>query len=880
MGKGGAVAAEQQVNEYNMSIHFGICAELDAITAVYVGEKQAWSGNVTAEAAIAIDRPDLFGGPKKEGGVRGVAYYLPGNKTQVLPTGLAVRRGLTFLTSPAYRGLASVYFVGATAGFAPVANGGRPGFYWGATPYLQSVWITGRRAPKGLNPAYAMVGNQLAAQISGYAVTVAGVSATVSDGVTTLVGGHSIRVSVRAEGVREIVLDGLTVVVKPFVEDEDGDHHSGTTVAVEGNEAVMENGQITLSGVTITQSASGAIGIAMGSANGVDANAGHIIYECLTNVTWGMGAFSGLIDRRGFEAAGQVLYHEGFGLSIQWTRESAIEDFINEILDHIQGALYVDPDTGKLTLKLFRDDYDATTLPLISPDNAVLDDFQRKLWGETVNEVIVSWTNPANEQEQTITQQDLGNITLQGATISTSRNYYGVRNGDLATRLAIRDVRQSAAPLASVEVLLDRSQWNLKPGSVVRVTWPEYEIENLVMRVVNIDYGKIGTPSITATLLEDIFSLEDAAFDAAPSTGFVDSAEAPSPMNHATVFTAPAYFTSRALSAAEAASRTYPSVLATVLAATDNTDVSFYELIGLAHDATGAAVSQRRGTRNPLGWKALAAPLLQEATTVVPAFGSVTRGVGPMVGGFLFIGGGTERTMEIALIESVDVDGWHLQRGVLDTVPRAWAAGTPVWFYDGGNAIFDDASHGDGEEPVFKLQTITSLGTLPLDDAPVIGAELTGRPYLPNRPANVLVNGVAFGAIDLSGMTPAPSTIPISWANRNRTMEDNTVVRWTDANVAPESGQTTTIRLTDTGTGATIATFDGLTGTAYDLPVSAFAGHYEADLHFTAKRDGFESLQHVVRRVRVAVNAVPLVDPGNGAPDAPYTPAPVTFPRL
>ncbi len=880
MGKGGAVAAEQQVNEYNMSIHFGVCAELDAITGIYVGEKQAWSGNVTAETAIALDRPDLFGGAKKEGGVRGIAYYLPGAKTQVLPTGLAARRGLTFLTSPAYRGLASVYFVGATAGINPAANGGRAGFYWGATPYLQSVWITGRRAPKGLNPAFAMVGNQLVAQVNGYAVTVAGTSATVSDGVTTLVGGHSIRVSVSSEeSIRTIVLDGLTIVVTPYVVD-DGDHHSGTTVSVEGNEAVMENGQVTLSGVTVTKSAAGAIGIAMGSANGVDANAGHIIYESLTNVTWGMGAFSGLIDRRGFEAAGQVLYHEGFGLSIQWTRESPIEDFINEILDHIQGALYVDPDSGKLTLKLFRDDYDATTLPLISPDNAVLDNFQRKLWGETVNEVIVSWTNPVNEQEQTITQQDLGNITLQGATVSTSRNYYGVRNSDLATRLAIRDVRQSSAPLASVEVLLDRSQWNLKPGSVVRVTWPEYEIENLVMRVVNIDYGKIGTPSITATLLEDIFSLENAAFDAAPSTGFVDPAQAPSPMNHATVFTAPAYFTARALSAADAAARAYPSVLATVLAATDNTDVSFYELIGLAHDAAGAAVSQRRGTRNPLGWRTLGTAFIQEATTVVPTFGTVTRGVGPMVGGFLFIGGGTERTMEIALIESVDADGWHLQRGVLDTVPRAWAAGTPVWFYDGGNAIFDDASHGDGEDAVFKLQTITSLGTLALDDAPVIGAELSARPYLPNRPANVRVNGVPFGAIDVSAVTPALTTIPITWANRNRTMEDNTVVRWSDGNVTPESGQTTTIRLTSTADGSTIATFDGITGTTYDLPLTAFAGHYEADLHFTAKRDGFESLQHVVRRVRVTANAAPLVDPGNGGPDAPYVPSSFTFPPL
>ena len=141
-----------------------------------------------------------------------------------------------------------------------------------------------------------------------------------------------------------------------------------------------------------------------------------------------------------------MLFNEGFGMSIQWTRESTIESFVGEILDHIQAALYVDPETGKFTLKLFRDDYDATTLPLISPDNAVLDNYQRKLWGETVNEIIVSWTNPVNEQDETITQQDLGNITVQGGVVSDTRSYYGIRNASLASRVAIRDVRQSSAP--------------------------------------------------------------------------------------------------------------------------------------------------------------------------------------------------------------------------------------------------------------------------------------------------------------------------------------------------------------------------------------------------------------------------------------------------
>lgn len=760
MGKGGG--AKQQINEYNVSIHFGVCAEMDAITGIYVGEKQAWIGDIASEGPISIQNEYLFGGPKKEGGVRGIAYYLPGERTQILPEGLAARRGLTSVTSPAYRGIASVYFVGSmTPG---------EGFYWGATPYLQSVWITGRRAPKGLDPQYALIGS--------------------------------------------------------------------------------------------------------------DANPAHIVYECLTNGSWGMGASNALVDQASMEVAGQTLFNEGFGMSLQWTRESTIEQFIGEILDHIQAALYVDPDSGKLTLKLFRNDYDSAALPLIDLDNAVLDNFQRKLWGETVNEITVTWTNPVNEQEETVTQQDLGNITVQGAVVSDSRNYYGLRNAEMATRCAIRDVRQSSAPLASGDALLDRSSWNLKPGSVVRLSWPEYEIDNIVMRVLKIDYGKVGSPSITVSLLEDIFSLETASFDSSPSSGFISGAQTPTPMDRLQIITSPAYFTSRYLSAADAAALSYPDVLAAVLGGCTNQDASFYETVGVTTLPNGTQAAEVRSTHGLLGSTMLTTPLVEEAFTTIPTLASGTPGIGPNVAGFVFIGGAGERTMEIAMIESFDSDGWHLARGVLDTVPRTWPAGTPLWFYDVRNNFMDEEHHSDGETVNFKFLTVTSLGVLDVATAPIQGATLTGRPYYPNRPANVKIAGQSFGSVDLS--SAAPTDIDISWANRNRTLEDGAVLRWTDATIMPEVGQTTTIRLSKTTDGSTITTIDGLTGTSYALPSTAFAGEFQADITVTSKREGYESLMGLTRRVRIAPDPAnpgsSLGSPSATGPSDTYTP-PTSYPE-
>lgn len=848
--------AEQTVNEYRMSLHSGWCVRADALTAIWIGEKQAWSGYVDGSRAVYVNAPNLFGGQKKEGGVSGHAYWLRGDDNQVMPSGLAGRRNLTSEQHPAYRGVSTIYFVGS---LEPGS-----GFWWGNTPYMQSIWATFERAPKGLAPQYAMIGNRVTAAFSGYSVTIDGITATLTDGVLATVNGHGVIFSFApSTQVKTYTVDGNTIV---FARDSD----DRPTVTVNGNTVTNPPSNIVIDGITINGTT-----FSFGS-DGRDANPAHIIYECLTNKTWGMGGNDTIIDRENFEAVAKTLYHEGFGLSLAWKRESSIESFITEIIDHIQAALYVDPDTGKITLKLFRDDYDATTLPFLTPDNAELDNYQRKLWGETVNEISVSWTNPVNEQEETITFQDLGNITVQGGVVSDSRNYYGVRNAALAMRLAQRDSRQSAAPLASVEAKVDRTSWNLKPGSRIRLSWPEYEIVNLVMRVTNIDYGKVGSPGITVSLLEDIFSLEDAMYNQPPETGWVNPASDPTPLNYARIITAPGYFSSRRLSAADAAILEYPEVLVSVLSGTTNRDAVFYELVGQTSLPNGDIVAEEIGTRPILGTALLPVALPEEATSTVASFGTVIGGTIPTAAGFLFIGNVGETVQEIALIKSVGESGWVLQRGCLDTVPRAWPAGTVVWFYDIRVDFFDLDIRSAGEGANYKLLTTTSKGRLDINDAPITGAVLTGRPHLPNRPADVRVAGVQFGPVDLAATTP--SSVTVTWATRNRTMEDATVLAWTDASVIPETGQTTRIRLIAQD-GTVLVDHTGITGTSYTLPSSDWGLAYEADLHVTSQRDGLESLQSVVRRVRIrAPGYGDGYGDSYGGPGSGYTPPPVTDP--
>lgn len=132
---GGSPDAEMRVVEYYMSIHMGICTEVDEILGIWVGEKAAWNGIMDRQGSIPIAAGQLFGGNKSEGGVSGIAYYLPGDPNQTLPEELAAKFGLTSATCPGFRGLASVFFTGTSVegAWVPASNTNASGSGGGGT---------------------------------------------------------------------------------------------------------------------------------------------------------------------------------------------------------------------------------------------------------------------------------------------------------------------------------------------------------------------------------------------------------------------------------------------------------------------------------------------------------------------------------------------------------------------------------------------------------------------------------------------------------------------------------------------------------------------------------------------------------------------------
>lgn len=568
-----------------------------------------------------------------------------------------------------------------------------------------------------------------------------------------------------------------------------------------------------------------------------DSNPAHMIYECLLNPDWGMGTSSFAIDFEAFSAAAQTLYGERFGLSMIWLRQTTIEAFVQEILDHIEATLFINPRTGLITLKLIRNDYDIDALPIYTPDNSRILNFKRKLWGETVNEINVTWTNPANEEEETVTVQDDANIASQdGQIVSDGRNYYGIRNADLATKVGYRDLRVAASPIATCDIEIDREAWDLLPGDVCKIVSPEDHITVMVMRVGPLDYGRIGSPEIRASLTEDVFALATAEYDTPASSSWEDPSQLPTDAAFEEIITLPYYFAVNTLDGTPETA--YPTVYAGLLVAQTGADTFGFELWGTVTDSGGTSYETELGERSILSRATLAVALTEEADSIIAAWPAGTQGVGPEPSGFAIIGNGDETEDEIVFITSDDGVAGAINRGVLDTVPRAWPIGTPIWYISADDRFHDNIARSAAEVVTYKALTMTSLGTLDPDDATPITATLSERPHLPLRPANCAVNGVSFGSSNCDGVDP----IPITVSERNRLTEDAVVLAWDDATVTPEVGQTWQMVLMEEDR-TPITTIVGLTGTSYSLDPAEFAGANRGIIRFEAERDGLISLQ-------------------------------------
>ncbi|MCE5420246.1 MAG: phage tail protein [Acidithiobacillus sp.] len=543
-----------------------------------------------------------------------------------------------------------------------------------------------------------------------------------------------------------------------------------------------------------------------------DANPAHILYECLIDPHWGMGYPPTDIDEASFQAAADTLYGEGFGLSILWSQEQPIEDFLLTILRHIDGVLYVHPKSGRFTLKLARADDHTATIPVLSPANVLaVEEFTRPSWGEITNQVTILYRDGATDQDASITVQDIAAVQLQGGVVATTLQYPGISRADLANRVAMRELKQLSSTLAKVTLVANRQASSLDIGDVFRFTWPAYGIAEMIFRVARISYGELADGRVRIEAVQDIFGLPDAVYSTPPPTGWQDPIHWPAPCPAQMAYELPYWQIVKDVTGESTSilNDIDPSEgLIATLGARPSADAIDYH--AFAWDLAKSTWADRgRGTFAPTGL--LAAALPQSATQVTVTLASAVDLDLVKADDFAII----DDEWLLVLFVQVSSQQVTLARGVLDTVPAAHTAGSRVWF-----ATYHriQPEYVAGETAQLRLCPKTGKGELAVSLASTITHSIQQRFIRPYPPGNVQINGQRYPKVISSN-----EDMVITWANRNRVHQTASVIRQTDGNITPEPGQSTTIRFYD-AENTLLRSYAGLTGTSLTCPLAEIFG--------------------------------------------------------
>lgn len=262
---------------------------------------------------------------------------------------------------------------------------------------------------------------------------------------------------------------------------------------------------------------------------GDDMNPAEAIWQIMTDDYFGLNIQASQIDITSFEDVGTVLANEGNGVSVIVAKESEARNVITEILRQIDGIMYQDPETGLIVLKLIREDYVADDLLVYDEDDIVdIKSFSRTSWDEVRGQIKVTYKQRDKESTAVAVAQDAGVLAQTGKVLTNSISFPFLYDKDVAQTIAARELSQSSVPLFRAQIEFNRNAYTLRPGSVFKVSWPNYGFEEIIFRVTKFDFGKLTEGKMVVDCLQDSFAVDETLFASKEESGWTAPITSPS----------------------------------------------------------------------------------------------------------------------------------------------------------------------------------------------------------------------------------------------------------------------------------------------------------------------------------------------------------------
>ena len=722
--------------KYYFSLHMGLGrGPINEIAEIRVGDIPAYTGQIPLADSgqlVTINKPDLFGGEKKEGGIQGPLYCYNGAEDQVLQGALGTALG----TLPS--------IAGSLGGDVPNFRG------------VVTLWF-----------------------------------------------------------------DGLVAAMNPYPKEWSFRVRRSTAGWWNNDPWYPEKARV------ILQSENGGQIHAM--------NGAHMLYEVNTNPEWGRGMPADLIDASSYAHAANVLCDEGLGLCIPWFRQENIKDFIPVIINHIGGVQYVDRETGKLTLRLVRGDYDPDDLPLFTPDTGLLDVIDDDSSAEegSYNEIVIKGFDPTTKEDIMVRVHNLAAIQAQGEIISNTIEYRGLPTRALCGRVALRELKVQL-PLRKMTVVLDRRGWRIAPGMPFRISYPEKGISNLILRAGECRDGTLIDGKINVKAVQDIFGMPETSFITPPGTGWTPPSFAAIPPPEQRLYEINWRDFVRTTTPADQSAVDLGASYAGILARDPpGTQTHGYDV--LMSLTSGTYDLDEAPTAGFTNWLTLAADIGPLDTTLEVTEANLTPFLAEFKAGMVVLI--DDEQMEFTTFDEVTMLA-TLKRGVADTIPAPHVADTTVWLVD-DEIGSDKVEYQDGETVYAKALTRTSTEVLNELAADEMSLEMNQRLFRPYPPGDVQVNGQS--VYEIIGEKPEPL---LTWAHRDRISQADVAVGHGEGSIGPEPGTTYNIRVfAEDGTTLLRETDVGAVDTwTYDATMQSADGDpVKVWMEIESKRDGIAS---------------------------------------
>lgn len=240
---------------------------------------------------------------------------------------------------------------------------------------------------------------------------------------------------------------------------------------------------------------------------GSEANPADVIIDLLRNKFAKLGLPASAVNRPSFMQCADTLKLEAHGYSRAISSTDDAGKIIGEILEQIDGLLYVDPAANEIVMKLIRDDYDPGDVLALDESNCTMVSYAAGSWDNIVNKVRVVYSDRQlqyKENSETAHNQ-AGAVGQDGVVREYTVRYPGCCTAALARVLAGRELSARSRPIAKCSVEVNPGFVRAVQGQVIAVSWAEYGVSNLLFRIANIDRGALKNSRIRLDLIQETF---------------------------------------------------------------------------------------------------------------------------------------------------------------------------------------------------------------------------------------------------------------------------------------------------------------------------------------------------------------------------------------